>query len=114
MIPVNRTILGGNEQKYLAECIETGWISSEGPFVRKLEAGFAKLMGCAHGIAVCNGSVAIEVALAALRIGAGDEVILPTFTIISCAAAIVRAGAIPVVVRCQPDTLNLDPSFVAS
>ena len=79
MIPVNRPILDGNEKKYLAECIETGWISSEGPFVKKLEADFAKLMGCAHGVAVCNGSVAIEVALAALRIGAGDEVILPTF-----------------------------------
>ena len=111
MIPVNRPLLDGNEKKYLVECIETGWISSEGPFVKKLEAGFAKLMGCAHGVAVCNGSVAIEVALAALRIGAGDEVILPTFTIISCAAAIVRAGAIPVVVDCQPDTWNLDPTY---
>jgi perosamine synthetase len=114
MIPVSRPILDGNEKKYLAECIETGWISSEGPFVKKLEAGFAKLMGCAHGVAVCNGSVAIEVALAALRIGAGDEVILPTFTIISCAAAIVRAGAIPVVVDCQPDTWNLDPDLLAA
>src|SRR5262249_61096973 len=71
-------------------------------------------MGCAYGVAVCNGSVAIEVALAALRIGAGDEVILPTFTIISCASAIVRAGAIPVVVDCQPDTWNLDPALVAA
>src|SRR5258707_875509 len=114
MIPVNRPILDGNEQKYLAECIETGWISSEGPFVKKLEAGFSQLMGCAYGVAVCNGSVAIEVALAALRIGAGDEVILPTFTIISCASAIVRAGAIPVVVDCQHDTWNLDPTLVAA
>jgi perosamine synthetase len=61
-------------------------------------------MGCVHGIAVCNGSVAIEVALAALRIAPGDEVIVPSFTIISCAAAIVRAGAAPVVVDCRPDT----------
>jgi perosamine synthetase len=113
MIPVNRPLLNGNEKKYLNECIETGWISSEGPFVKKLEAGFSKLMGCAHGIAVSNGSVAIEVALAALRIGTGDEVILPTFTIISCASAIVRAGAIPVVVDCQPDTWNLDPNLLA-
>jgi perosamine synthetase len=114
VIPVNRPLLDGNEKKYLAECIETGWISSEGPFVKKLEAGFAKLMGCAHGIAVSNGSVAIEVALAALRIGAGDEVILPSFTIISCASAIVRAGAIPIVVDCQPDTWNLDPNLLAA
>ena len=114
MIPVNRPLLDGNEKKYLCECIETGWISSEGPFVKRLEAGFAQLMGCKHGVAVCNGSVAIDVALAALRIGHGDEVILPTFTIISCAAAIVRAGATPVVVDCQPDTWNLDPALVAA
>src|SRR6266404_5281262 len=114
MIPVNRPLLDGNEKKYLAECIETGWISSEGPFVKKLELGFSKLMGCAHGVAVCNGSVAIEVALAALRIGPGDEVILPSFTITSCAAAIVRAGAVPVVVDCQRDTWNIDPALIAS
>ena len=93
MIPVNRPLLDGNEKKYLDECIESGWISAEGPFVKKFEAGFAQLMGCAYGVAVCNGSVAIEVALAALRIGAGDEVILPTFTIISCASAIVRESS---------------------
>src|SRR5215831_13161876 len=114
MIPVNRPLLDGNEKKYLAECIETGWISSEGPFVKKLEAGFSKLMGCAHGVAVCNGSVAIEVALAALRIGPGDEVILPSFTIISCASAVVRAGAVPVVVDCRRDTWNIDPMLIAS
>jgi perosamine synthetase len=114
MIPVNRPILDGNEKKYLAECIDTGWISSEGPFVKKLEAGFCKLMGCAHGVAVSNGSAAIEVALAALRIGTGDEVILPSFTIISCASAVARAGAIPVVVDCQPDTWNLDPKLLAA
>src|SRR5882757_1960692 len=107
MIPVNRPLLDGNERNYLAECIETGWISSEGPFVKRLEAGFAKLMGCVHGVAVCNGSVAIEVALAALRVGPGDEVILPSFTIISCAAAIMRAGAIPVAVDCDPTTWNM-------
>jgi perosamine synthetase len=112
MIPVNRPLLDGNEKKYLCECIETGWISSEGPFVQRLEAGFAALSGRKHGVAVCNGSAAIDLALAALRLGPGDEVILPTFTIISCAAAIVRAGAIPVVVDCQPDTWNLDPALV--
>jgi perosamine synthetase len=114
MIPVNRPLLDGNEKKYLIECIDTGWISSEGPFVKRLEADFAKLMGCAYGVAVCNGSVAIEVALAALHIGAGDEVILPSFTIISCAAAIVRAGAVPVVVDCQNDTWNIDPALIAA
>ena len=110
MIPVNEPLLNGNESKYLAECIQTGWISSDGPFVGKLEEGMAAVAGQRYGIAVMNGSVALEVALAALRIGPGDEVILPTFTIISCAAAIVRAGAIPVVVDADPVTWNLDPA----
>src|SRR6516165_1822730 len=114
MIPVNRPLLDGNEKKYLDECIESGWISAEGPFVKKLEAGFSKLMGCAYGVAVCNGSLAIDLALAALRIGPGDEVILPSFTIISCAAAVVRAGAIPIVVDSDPDTWNIEPSLIAA
>src|SRR5262245_18715000 len=114
MIPVNRPSLDGNEKKYLNECIETGWISSEGPFVEKFETGFSRLMGCTHGIAVCNGSVAIDLALAALRIGPGDEVILPSFTIISCAAAIVRAGANPVVVDALCDTWNIDPALIGA
>lgn len=113
MIPVNRPVLGGNEKRYLAECIETGWISSEGPFVKALESNFSRFMGCEQGIAVCNGSLAIDLALAALRIGPGDEVIIPSFTIISCAAAVVRAGAVPVVVDCTADTWNIDTALVA-
>lgn len=111
-IPVNQPLLDGNELKYLAECIDTGWISSEGPFVRRLEEGMAKAAGQRHGIAVANGSVALDVAVAALGIGAGDEVILPTFTIIACAAAIVRAGAVPVVVDSDPVTWNIDPAQI--
>ena len=84
-IPVNEPLLNGNEKKYLAECIDTGWISSEGPFVQRLEEGMSRRVGRKHGIAVCNGSVALDVAVTALKIGPGDEVILPTFTIISCA-----------------------------
>lgn len=107
-IPVNEPLLNGNEKKYLNECIDTGWISSEGPFIKQFEAQFAARMGRQYGIAVCNGSVALDVVVAALGIGQGDEVILPTFTIISCAAAIVRAGATPVVVDSDPVTWNLD------
>jgi perosamine synthetase len=112
MIPVNQPLLDGAEAKYLAECIETGWISSEGPFVERLERGMAEVCGQKHGIAVMNGSVAIDVAVAALGIGPGDEVVLPSFTIISCAAAIVRAGATPVVVDSEPLTWNLDPALL--
>lgn len=111
-IPVNQPLLDGNEKKYLNECIDTGWISSEGPFVRQFEEQFADRVGRKYGVAVCNGSVAIDTAMAALKIGAGDEVILPTFTIISCALAIVRAGAVPVVVDADPITWNMDVSQV--
>jgi perosamine synthetase len=114
MIPVNRPLLDGNEKRYLAECIETGWVSSEGQFVKRLERDIAERCGRLHGIAVANGTAALEIAVAALRLGPGDEVILPTFTIISCAAAIVRGGAIPVPVDCDPVTWNLDPALVAA
>lgn len=107
-IPVNEPLLNGNEEKYLVECIRTGWISSEGPFVSRFEEQFSARMGRRHGIAVANGSVAIDAAIVALGIGPGDEVILPTFTIISCAAAVVRAGAVPVVVDCDPVTWNMN------
>jgi perosamine synthetase len=114
VIPVNQPLLNGNEMRYLADCIESGWISSEGAFVRRLEEGMAKLVDQRHGVAVANGSVALEVAVKALGIGAGDEVILPTFTIISCAAAIVRAGATPVVVDSDPVTWNIDLAQIES
>lgn len=107
-IPVNEPLLQGNEKKYLNECIDTGWISSEGSFVHKFEEQFSTQVGREYGIAVCNGSVALDVAVAALGIGSGDEVILPTFTIISCAAAVVRAGAKPVLVDSDPQTWNMD------
>ncbi len=112
-VPVNEPLLDGNEEKYLIECIRSGWISSEGPFVEKFEREFAKRVGRLHGIAVCNGSVALDAAVAALGLGPGDEVLLPTFTIISCAAAIVRAGATPVVVDCDAVTWNMDVAQVA-
>lgn len=107
-IPVNQPLLDGNEKKYLIECIDTGWISSEGHFVKQLEQNFIDRVARQHGIAVSNGSAALDAAVAALGITTGDEVILPTFTIISCAAAIVRAGAIPVVVDSDPLTWNMD------
>ena len=107
MIPINEPLLDGNEKKYLVECIDTGWISSEGPFVTKLEEDFAKRIGRKYGVAVSNGSVAIDATITALGISKGDEVIMPTFTIISCVAPIIRAGAIPVFVDVDPVTWNM-------
>jgi perosamine synthetase len=114
MIPVNEPVLDGNEKKYLAECIDTGWISSEGPFVAEFERRFAERVGRRHGIAVCNGTAALDAAVAALDIGPGDEVIMPTFTIISCASAITRLGAIPVLVDCDARTWNMSVEAIES
>jgi perosamine synthetase len=111
-LPVNEPLLDGNELRYLTECIKTGWISSEGPYVTQLEQGVAALANRLHGIAVSNGSAALDAAVAALKLEPGDEVILPTFTIISCAAAVIRAGAKPVVVDCEADTWNMSVSAV--
>ncbi len=108
MIPVNEPLLNGNEKKYLLECIETGWISSEGPFVHQFEEKFAEKVSRAYGIAVSNGTAALDAAIAALDIGSGDEVIMPAFTIISCIGQIIRSGATPVLVDSDPVTWNMD------
>lgn len=113
-VPVNEPLFRGNEKKYLEQCIDTGWISSEGPFVHRFEEGMATLTGRRHGVAVCNGSVALDLALQALSLGPGSEVILPSFTIISCAAAVVRAGCVPVLVDSDPLTWNMDIRQIAA
>jgi len=108
MIPVNTPLLSGNELKYVTECIETGWISSEGSFVTRFETEFAQYVNRNHGIAVANGSAALDIAVKALGLGKGDEVVMPTFTIISPAQSIVTAGAVPVLVDSDPITWNMD------
>ena len=108
MIPVNTPLLNGNEKKYLNECIDSGWISSEGPFVSRFENEFSNYIGKKHGIAVCNGSAALDVAVKALQLEKGSEVILPTFTIISPAQSIVKQGLVPVLVDSDIRTWNMD------
>lgn len=108
MIPVNTPLLDGNEKQYLIECIDTGWISSEGPFVRRFETEFAAVVKRQHAIACANGSGALDIAVAAAGIGPGDEVILPAFTIISPAASVIRAGATPVLVDSSLETWNMN------
>jgi len=111
-IPVNEPLLEGNEKKYLEECIDTGWISSEGPFVKRFEEGFSKRVGRKYGVAVANGTAAIDIAVEALSIGPGDEVILPTFTIISCIQQIIRSGATPVLIDSDPLNWNMNVSQI--
>lgn len=108
MIPVNEPLLNGNEKKYLEECIDSGWISSEGPFVKRFEERMAAATRRRHAIAVCNGTAALEAAVAALGLETGDQIIMPAFTIISCASAIVRCGCVPILVDSDPVTWNMD------
>lgn len=112
MIPINDFFFDGNEKKYLEECIVSGWVSSEGPFVKKFEESFASFIGVKNGIAVCSGTAALETALFALGVGVGDEVIMPSFTIISCAIACIRLGAKPVLVDIEPDAWTMDVSQI--
>lgn len=114
MIPVNEPLLNGREKELLIECVETGWVSSDGPFVKQFEQVFAKYIGTSRGVAVCNGTAALETALYAAGVGPGDEVIMPTFTIVSCLIAALRLGAVPVLVDVEPDTWGMDVSQVAA
>ena len=107
-IPVCTPLLDGNEAKYVNEALSTGWISSSGKYVTDFEKVFAEYCGVRHGIAVCNGTVALHLAIVALGIGAGDEVIVPDFTMIASAYAVCYAGATPVFVDADAATWNVD------
>jgi len=108
MIPTNEPLLAGKERQYVLDCVDSGWISSAGSYIERFEKDWAAYCGMEQGIAVSNGTTALQVAVDALKIGPGDEVIMPSFTIISCALAVVRAGATPVLVDCDPETYCMD------
>ena len=114
MIPVNSPLLAGNEKKYLNECIDTGWISSEGRFVKKFENNMASYIGRKYATACSNGSAAIDIAVRALELKAGDEVIMPTFTIISCAQSLVNHGVMPVLIDSDYRTFNINVEEIES
>jgi perosamine synthetase len=112
MIPVNEPLLSGNELDYVTDCIKTGWVSSAGKYINAFESGWAAYCGKKQGIAVSNGTTALDVAVHCLGLKPGDEVILPSFTIISCALAIVKNNAKPVLVDCDPKTWTMDVTQV--
>lgn len=112
MIPVNEPLLGQRELEYVADCIRTGWISSSGKYIEEFEQRWAVYCGRRYGIAVSNGTTALQLAVAALELKAGDEVIMPTFTIISCAIAVTYNGGVPVLVDCDPRTWCMDVNQV--
>lgn len=114
MLPVNQPELNGREKELLIKCIDSGWISSDGPYVKEFEDKFACFIGTAHGVAVSNGTAALEAALFAIDIKEGDEIIMPSFTIISCAIAALRFGAKPILVDIEPETWNIDVNLIES
>lgn len=108
VIPVCEPLLAGNELRYVTDAVSSGWISSSGNYVNLFEESFSKYCDTKYGVAVCNGTVAIHLALAALGIGKGDEVIIPAFTMIATAFAVCYTGATPVFVDADKDTWNID------
>lgn len=112
MVPVNKPWLGKRELDYLAECVRTGWVSSAGRFINEFEDQWAAYCGRRYGIAVSNGTVALQLAFACLGLQPGDEVIMPTFTIISCAMGVIYNGGVPVLVDCDPKTWCMDVSQI--
>ncbi|HET9843498.1 MAG TPA: DegT/DnrJ/EryC1/StrS aminotransferase family protein [Gammaproteobacteria bacterium] len=112
MIPVNTPILGEQEKINLMQCIESGWISSEGPLVAEFEQQFASKVGRKYGVAVMNGTAALYVAVRALKLPPGSEVILPTFCIISCLQAVIENQLVPVLVDCDEHTWNMDCNVI--
>lgn len=111
-ISIANPVFNGNEKKYLMECIDTGWVSANGRFIKDFEKEFAKLCGTKYAISCANGTVSLHLILLALGIGPGDEVIMPTLTYIATANVVRYCGATPVFVDSDNDTFNIDPGKI--
>lgn len=107
-LPVAEPVLSGNERAYVLDCLDTNWISSNGSYIDRFETSFARFCGVREAISICNGTAALHVALLALGVGPGDEVIVPTLTYVATANAVTYCGAKPVFVDVDPDTWNID------
>lgn len=112
MIPVAEPSLDGNELKYVADCVKTGWVSSSGDYIKKFQEGFSKYCGVKYGVAVANGTVALHLALESLGIKKGDEVIIPSLTFVATANTVKYTGAKPVFIDSEPRTWNIDPEKI--
>jgi len=108
MIPVCEPYLNGNELKYVDDAVRTGWISSSGKYVKAFEEAFADYCGVKYAVGVCNGTIALHLALTCLGIGKGDEVIIPDFTMIASTFSVCYTGAMPVFVDADEKTWNID------
>lgn len=112
-IKVAEPRLGGNEARYVQECMTSTWISSAGPFIDEFEKRFAEVAGTKHVIATNNGTTGLHLALAALGVGPGDEVIVPSLTYVASANAVRYCGAVPVLADVDATTMAIDPADAA-
>ena len=111
-ISVAEPKLSGNERKYVLDCLDTTWISSNGKYITAFEESFAKYCGVKHAIATNNGTTALHLALVAMGLRPGDEVLIPTVTYIATANAVRYCGATPVLVDVSAETMNIDPTKI--
>lgn len=111
-IPLYQPTLDGNEKKYVIDCLDSNWISSKGKYISGFEEKFAEYIGVQYAAAVANGTMALHLALVAMGVGPGDEVIVPTLTFVACANAVVYTGAIPVFIDSLEHTWQMDPNEV--
>ena len=111
-IPVAAPALIGNEKKYVLDCIKSNWISSNGKYIQNFEESFADFNKVKYALSCSNGTVALHLALMALGISTGDEVILPTFTYVATANAVMYCGAKPIFIDSDSETWNIDPSLI--
>lgn len=112
MIPVYQPYFCGREKEYVNRCLDTTWISSKGEFIERFERSFSNYIGAEYATTVCNGTVAIHLALKSIGIGPGDEVIVPTLTYIASVNAIIQAGAKPIFVDSLENSWQIDPEDV--
>jgi perosamine synthetase len=113
-IAVSMPVLDGREAEYVQECLQTTWISSQGRFIEQFETRFAEFCGVAHAVATNNGTTALHLALVALGVGPGDEVIVPSLTYVASANVVRYCGATPIFVDSEPTTMNLDIDAAAA
>lgn len=111
-IPIYQPWLGGNEKKYVNDCLDTNWISSKGKYIKKFEEKFAEYLGVKYATGISNGTTALHLALETLGIGKGDEVIVPTFTYIASVSSVLYTGATPVFADSLSSTWQVDPADI--
>ena len=111
---LHEPVFAGNEKKYLAECIDSGFVSSVGPFVTAFEESVREFVGATHAVAVVNGTAALHLALLAVGVRPGDEVIVPAMSFVATANAVSHAGAIAHFVDVDESTWGIDPLMLRS